>query len=223
MLAAIKATARAQVAAEGAANLSLRAVARALDVTAPAVYNYFENRDALITALIVEAYHSLADAISAASDAAAPSAHRARYRATLLAWRRWAIDHRHDYLMALLPSIPGYTPPAVQIDPAASRLTLTSLALIEGAMAAGALILSPAYVELGPDLRSAIEARTQANQYPVTPLLLTLVAFARVHGLVLLEITGGFAPLIADADPLYQLEIETLLNDLGFRPDGDER
>ena len=50
---AIKDTAWKQLAEFGAPALSLRAIARELKITAPAIYNYFPNRDALVTALIV--------------------------------------------------------------------------------------------------------------------------------------------------------------------------
>ena len=53
---AIKETAWKQIAKFGAPTLSLRAIARELKITAPAIYNYFPNRDALVTALIVDAF-----------------------------------------------------------------------------------------------------------------------------------------------------------------------
>ncbi len=51
----IKATAWEQIAEAGTAALSLRAIARKLGITAPAIYNYYPDRDALVTALIVDA------------------------------------------------------------------------------------------------------------------------------------------------------------------------
>ncbi|MFF8845555.1 TetR/AcrR family transcriptional regulator [Streptomyces sp. NPDC015127] len=65
--AAIKEEARRQLAAEGAAKLSLRAVARELGMVSSALYRYFPSRDDLLTALIIDAY----DAVGAAAEAAA--------------------------------------------------------------------------------------------------------------------------------------------------------
>ena len=48
---AIKNVALNQMATSGSASLSLRAIARELKITAPAIYNYFSNRDDLVTAL----------------------------------------------------------------------------------------------------------------------------------------------------------------------------
>src|SRR3954466_7879335 len=66
----IKGIAREHLAVDGP-NLSLRAVARDLGVVSSAVYRYFASRDELLTALILDAYTALADAIETA-EAAVP-------------------------------------------------------------------------------------------------------------------------------------------------------
>ena len=65
--------ARRQLATDGAAGLSLRAVARELGMASSAVYRYFASRDELLTALIVDAY----DAIGAAAEEAEAAVPRA--------------------------------------------------------------------------------------------------------------------------------------------------
>ncbi|MEU0715799.1 TetR/AcrR family transcriptional regulator [Streptomyces lavendulocolor] len=72
--AAIKDEARRQLAAEGAAKLSLRAVARELGMVSSALYRYFPSRDDLLTALIVDAYDALGAAAEAALRATSPAA-----------------------------------------------------------------------------------------------------------------------------------------------------
>ncbi len=72
--AAIKDEARKQLAAEGAAKLSLRAVARELGMVSSALYRYFPSRDELLTALIIDAY----DAIGEVAESARAAADRAR-------------------------------------------------------------------------------------------------------------------------------------------------
>ena len=58
----IKAVARRQLAEQGSAALSLRAVAREVGMVSSAVYRYFPSRDDLLTALIVDAYDAVGDA-----------------------------------------------------------------------------------------------------------------------------------------------------------------
>ena len=57
---------RAHLATEGAAALSLRAVARDLGVVSSAVYRYVASRDELLTLLVVDGYDELGDAVDAA-------------------------------------------------------------------------------------------------------------------------------------------------------------
>ena len=61
----IKAAARGQLAGGGPAGISLRAIARELGMTASAVHYYFPSRQALLDALIVDGFSSLADALRA--------------------------------------------------------------------------------------------------------------------------------------------------------------
>src|SRR6478609_8000068 len=56
------AAARARLVSEGAADLSLRAVARDLGVASSAVYRYVPSRDALLTLLIIESYDAAGSA-----------------------------------------------------------------------------------------------------------------------------------------------------------------
>src|ERR1700682_2962173 len=60
---------RRHLATEGAAGLSLRAVARDLGMVSSAVYRYVSSRDELLTLLLVDAYSELADAVDRARDA----------------------------------------------------------------------------------------------------------------------------------------------------------
>ncbi|NTV64619.1 MAG: TetR/AcrR family transcriptional regulator, partial [Oscillochloris sp.] len=118
---AIKATAWLQIAEQGAANLSLRAIARALDITAPAIYNYYPCRDDLVTALIIDAYTSFGDSQLAARDSLPTSDLVGRWWATGLAYRSWALAHPQRYQLLFGAPIPGYQPPNEQIMPAAAR------------------------------------------------------------------------------------------------------
>ncbi len=89
----ILAAAHEELAAGGAAGLSLRAVARRLEMVPSALYRYFPNRDALLTALIVDAYEAVGAAAGAA-DAAALSAGANRRAANRRRANRRAADRR---------------------------------------------------------------------------------------------------------------------------------
>ena len=63
----ILAAARRQLATDGAAGLSLRAVAREIGMVSSAVYRYVASRDELLTLLIIESYDALGAAVEAAA------------------------------------------------------------------------------------------------------------------------------------------------------------
>src|SRR3954466_6330773 len=77
--AAIKDEARRQLAAEGAAKLSLRAVARELGLDSSALARYFPSRDDLLTALIIDAYDSLGETAESAHAEVAVAGPRERW------------------------------------------------------------------------------------------------------------------------------------------------
>src|ERR1700709_2157023 len=57
---------REHLASEGAAALSVRAVARDLGVVSSAIYRYVKSRDDLLTLLVVDGYDELGDAVDEA-------------------------------------------------------------------------------------------------------------------------------------------------------------
>src|SRR5215216_1021374 len=86
----IKAIAWKQVAEAGAGSLSLRAIAREMGVTAPALYRYYKDRDALVAALLIDAFHSFSHALEAARDGCDMHDHAGRFRAISKGYFQWA-------------------------------------------------------------------------------------------------------------------------------------
>ncbi|HYJ54499.1 MAG TPA: TetR/AcrR family transcriptional regulator, partial [Mycobacterium sp.] len=76
---------------EGAAGLSLRAIARDLGMVSSAVYRYVASRDELLTLLLVDAYTELADSVERAREAAGDS-WRQQLAEMARAARRWAVQ-----------------------------------------------------------------------------------------------------------------------------------
>jgi AcrR family transcriptional regulator len=83
----------------GAAALSLRAIAREMRLSAPALYRYLPNKGALVTTLIVEAYTALADALEAADVEKERDDFHGRFQAVCHAYRDWAVAHPQDYTL----------------------------------------------------------------------------------------------------------------------------
>jgi AcrR family transcriptional regulator len=203
---AIRAAAWALIARQGPAALSLRAIARDLQITAPAIYNYFPDRDALVTALIVEAYTSFSDSLAAALQPLPPQAHAARVRALGAAYREWAVQFPERFQLVFGTPLAGYTAPAELTMPAASR----GLGLLAGVLAeahAAGCLLTAHLTPPSPEL-----ARMLALwQTDPEVIYLTLTLWAAVQGLVSLEVGRQFPPQISDPAPLFQRALDTLV------------
>lgn len=209
--AAIKETALRQIGETGAASLSLRAIARELHITAPAIYNHYPSRDDLVTALIVDAYTSLGDWQFAALESLPAADHAGRLSALGLAYRDWAVAYPQRYILIFGSPIPGYHCPPESSMPAAAR----SLSALVGALEAArrAEVLLP---EEKPFLSAALRQQLAAWQalHPsadVYVLYLALVIWSRVHGLVMLEVDNQYPPFIQDPGLIFRREVAMLV------------
>jgi AcrR family transcriptional regulator len=106
--AAVKSAALKQLEAGGPGAVAINAIARELGVSGPALYRYFKNRDALLTALIKDAYDDLHDALADADDL--PRAYRA-----------WALEQPHRYRLLFSAPLPGYDAHQPELVAAAQR------------------------------------------------------------------------------------------------------
>lgn len=170
----LRAVGRRHLTAHGAAALSLRAVARDMEIAPSALYRYVRNRDDLLTVLIVDAYDDLADTLDAA--VAPRRTARTRFVAFATALRRWAVAHPSEYALLYGSPVPGYRAPAERTGPAGER-PLRTLAAVAGPAtappidgsdprvqdaAAGALARLAADPAVPPDTAPAVLARTIA-------------------------------------------------------------
>ncbi|MEU4362805.1 TetR/AcrR family transcriptional regulator [Promicromonospora sp. NPDC023987] len=131
-------SARARLATDGPAALSLRAVARDVEMVSSAVYRYFPSRDALLTALLIEAYDELGHAAEAADAGVSDrSDTAARWLATFRAVRAWCVAHPGEFGLLYGTPVPGYAAPRDTVDPA-TRVVRVLVRIVGDAYAAGA-------------------------------------------------------------------------------------
>lgn len=207
---AIKETAWKQIAETGAAALSLRAIARELKITAPAIYNYFPDRDALVTALIIDAYTSFGDYQIAARDAQPIGDPVGRLRATGFAYREWALEYPQRYQLIFGTPIPGYQAPMMEVLPSAARSLSAAVSVVDGLRivkklnAEGFPAVQPGYEQMFDVWRSF------AGNYDIFSLSVAMIIWSRVHGLVSLEISGNLPPFGLDGSSLYAYELASI-------------
>jgi len=201
---AIKETAWKQIAELGAAALNLRAIARDLGIAAPSIYNYFPNRDALITALIVDAFGSLADSQAAAIVEIPEQEHAQRLFALGINYREWAIAKPERYQLIFGTPLAGYVAPLEITQPVAGR----SLAILMNVLMAGHLA-GKLHTETGRTLSPQLQAmfadwQQQRGAAEEQVQFLALSIWGHVHGLVSVEIGQQYPPFITDPGEIYR-------------------
>jgi len=206
----IKDTAWKQIADFGAAALSLRAIARELNITAPAIYNYFPDRDALVTALIIDAYKSFGDSQLQAREAIPANDVMGRMKAIGLAYRTWAHTHPQRYQLIFGTPIPGYQAPLMEILPFGARSLSALVSVVEQLRTSGKLNIK-SFPEVKEEYKAGFEVwKYYGGDVDILSLSVAMVIWARVHGIVSLEIAGNLPPFGTSGDDLYLFEMDSI-------------
>jgi AcrR family transcriptional regulator len=210
----IKLAAWAQVSKLGAPSLSLRAVAASIGLSAPALYRYFPGKDHLVTALIIDAYESLAKAQDAVLDALEGRPWEERLRGLGQAYRGWATGRPAAFFLIFGDPIPGYVQPRDETMAAAGSSLSALIRVLTEAREAGGLAL-PLIPPPSPGLLASLEAWSAAVHHADTEILYLAATIAsRVQGLTLVELGRQLAPFIEDGGELYARELERIILEL---------
>lgn len=221
----ITAAARDQLRECGAAQLSLRAVAGALGMSPAGIYRYFDSREALLTTLIAEGFHALADAVEQGRDAATGADLADRTFATISAFRAWALTHPHEFGLLYGDPVPGFVAPADGPTSGASRRVGAALLppLVE-AWHCGRLRVA-AGRDAAHSRDDTVDAATRRWAEALDPALppdaaaVIFGAWARLHGMVILEVFGHLHWLGPDLGPLARAQLRALVDSLVTPPD----
>ena len=208
---AIKETAWNQIAEFGAPALSLRAIARALNITAPAIYNYFPDRDALVTALIIDAYTSFGDFQLAARDEIPADQISELLKAIGEMYRQWARTYPQRYQLIFGTPLPGYQAPLMEVLPSGARSLSALVSVIDDLRIANKL-QSQDYPKIQPGYEPQFEVwKGFAGNYDILSLSVSMIIWSRVHGLVSLEISNNLPPFGVGGSALYHYELESIV------------
>ncbi|GAA2679079.1 TetR/AcrR family transcriptional regulator [Streptomyces lunalinharesii] len=193
----IKERAWEQIALAGVPALSLNAVAKQMGMSGPALYRYFASRDELITALIRDAYRSLAETFRTASAAGADLAGLAH------ALRDWALADPQRYFLVYGTPVPGYHAP--------DDITEISAEIMGTLLDACAALTADG--QATPFTTHLQGHRDWAEGHPASPAALrqALAFWTRLHGALSLELAGHFAGMDLDPALLFAAELDELL------------
>jgi len=219
---AIKDAARQQIAENGAGKLSLGAIARALGLTTPALYRYFASRDALVAALIVDAYGSMGQALEQAAEETFQDDHVDRFMAFVRAYRQWAVEFPEDFaLMYGLPTSDVEMPPEQlqAFQSAALRSMRAMVQVLYAAYRDGCLAIPGPYHDPPPAVRQALTWMQSVLENPEIPpgiLALAFTTWIRAEGLIWQELHGRLSNTLFSTGEFYEMECAALAERLGL-------
>jgi AcrR family transcriptional regulator len=206
----IKQIARQQMAKQGTASLSLRGIAAEMGMSAPSLYNYYTNRDDLVTDLLVDSYSHQAETLEQGSASCQTQETIACLLETVLAYRQWAVEHPTEFALIAGNPIPGYMAPVELTLPLGRRSSKVLLDLLQRAW--DEHLLRPHLNSLDINANSFNDeffAWCSENGYVPPVIALFLDCYAFLQGMIALEVFGHLPFFVKDSVAFYRTGVLT--------------
>jgi AcrR family transcriptional regulator len=214
----IKQVARKILVDEGPEAVTLRAIARQMGMTAPALYRYFGSHQELIRNVIGDIFLEIGGGIEAAIDAAAPRGITAKFSAAAREFRRWSLAHQREFGLLFGAPVPGLDLKHTDIaDECGRKFADTFLGLyLELWHKKPFPVREPE--EIDPDLRSQLERYREAVgvDLPIGAILSFVYCWTRLYGMVSLEVFGHLSWILDDGEPMFELMLKEIMPVLGL-------
>jgi AcrR family transcriptional regulator len=218
-LAEIKAAARRLLVSGGTSAVGLRAVARELGLTPPALYRYFPSHEALLSALIAELYDELTTALMDLQSADEEVDLGARLYLLANGLRDWALAHPAEFGLLFGTAVPD--PDGDDHDQTPGH---------QAAMRFGALFKDlvaqiwhqqpfphPADEQLGTVLVEQLRRESEHfHGMPAGAIYLSLNYWTRLYGLICMEIFGQLHWVLPDAGAYFEAQLYEIGQALGL-------
>ncbi|MEP1125996.1 MAG: TetR/AcrR family transcriptional regulator [Ilumatobacter sp.] len=207
--------ARSHLAASGAAELSVRAIARELGLASSALYRYYPSRDALLTQLIIDTYDELGAAVEGAEADVDRSDVAGRFAAICHAVRDWARANPHEYALIYGSPVLGYAAPDDTIE-SALRVARVLIVLAADIDPSGPLLRSRA--PLDPTLAEQLAGANDLAgvDADLDVLALGVELWAQLFGFVSFELFGTFHNAFDPADALFEHQVAMAIQAFGL-------
>jgi AcrR family transcriptional regulator len=221
----IKQTARRILVTEGPDAVSLRAIAREMGMTAPALYRYFGSHEELVKHVCADIFTELAGDIRAAiASAGAESGGDMTAKVLAACWefRRWSLSHPREFGLIFATPLPGLH---VQQDEITSegggKFGNTFFALMTELWHKQPFEV-PGDDEIDYGLLQQLERYRDglgdlAAGLPLGLLLVFLRCWVRLYGIVSLEVFGHLSFALDDGRPMFELMLSEMAPLVGLR------
>jgi AcrR family transcriptional regulator len=209
----IKQTARQILVSEGPDAVSLRAIAREMGMTAPALYRYFGSHEELIKHVIADIFIELTNDLRVAIDEAgaiSPGDTTAKVIAAAREFRRWSLNHQREFGLLFGTPLPGVNIEQDEITAECGGKFGNTFFVLVLELWQKHPFPVPADEEIDPGLLDQLERYREglgdlAAGLPRGLLLIFLRCWVRLYGIVSLEVFGHLGFALDDAEPLFEL------------------
>ncbi len=187
----------------------MRGIAQHLDITASAVYYYFPSRQALLDALIVDGFASLAEALRTAYEGVRSYPPGDQWLAVCRAHRGWALGRPSEYQLLYGHNGGGAVKRGhPQIHQAVVDVLFS---IMRGAVAADEIDTERIEVATPASLREQLAAWRDGDDrlgdLPDGALAACMITYAQLHGAITLELLAHVPPPVADRRALFDLQM----------------
>jgi AcrR family transcriptional regulator len=187
----IKATARDLLVKGGPSGVTLRAIARDMGITAPALYRYYPALDSLVLELCTELYTELRLACETARDRVPENDLIKRLHEMAREFRRWVLAHPPEAALMFGPPLPGVE----QFIDQCSELR-------DAGACFGQIFIDPL-------------ERLHAEGRLTTPVdAFFLSAWTRIYGVIMSEAFGHLSWAVSDGTALFEAELQAMTESL---------
>jgi len=209
---------RAHLATEGAAALSLRAIAREIGIVSSAVYRYVESRDELLTLLVIDGYDELGDAVDAALASVDEGDHAGRLAAIGRAVRAWAHAEPATYALLFGSPVPGYHAPSERTTGPGTRVIVRLVEVWETAWVSGAITSEQPPVTPRRLSRDLARIRRESGITAPDELIARgMLMWAALFGCITFEVFGQYGPdTITQPQDLFEHQLKVLIETVGL-------
>jgi AcrR family transcriptional regulator len=215
----IKQAARRILIEQGPGAVTLRAIARDIGMTAPALYRYFGSHEDLLRHVVGDIFTELGAGISGAIHGAAGDGMTGKMVAACREFRRWALSHQAEF--GLLFGTPLPTLEAAHDDvvtECAARFSGVFFSLFYELWRQQPFPV-PADDEIDPVLRDQLARYRDALgvDLPLGAGLVFLRCWVRLYGMVSLEVFGHLHFALEDPSPMFDITLGELAGMVGLR------
>lgn len=198
--------ARTELRVHGPSGVTMRAVARTVDMTPSGLYRHVAGHDELLGLLAAQAYEAVGDVMEQARSQAPEGDHATAWYLVGMAMRQWYITHRTEYELLVSPRV--IRTPTDRLRTMTARTLRLQASICADAIQAG---------QLDPGASAfPLTSSPEGEDVSAAARSISLSALAAMSGHIGFETRGVFGSLAMDPQEYFSAYLRGLMKLMGF-------